>query len=93
MEHDKNIEKLAEIVHDAWWRTKQLQGFHSPKACPRFGGEKFQPHCPECHVDMYPYDELPEHVKEYDRTTVRAVCSAIDTLKEKNAREKTNPTP
>jgi hypothetical protein len=29
---------------------------------------------------MYPYDELPENIKEYDRVTVRAVLQAMDEL-------------
>jgi len=29
---------------------------------------------------MYPYEELPEHVKEYDRVIVRGVLSAIDEI-------------
>ena len=36
--------------------------------------------CDKCHSDMYPYNELPEHIKEYDRVTVRTVLNAIDKL-------------
>lgn len=41
---------------------------------------KFQKQCPKCHTDLYPYSELPENVKEYDRVTVRAVLKAIETI-------------
>ena len=38
---------------------------------------KFTKLCDKCHTDMYPYNELPENVKEYDRVTVRTVIEAI----------------
>jgi len=37
---------------------------------------KFDKVCDKCHPDMYPYEELSEEVKEYDRVTVRAVLAA-----------------
>ncbi len=84
----KLIEQLSEQVHNAWWREKEEQGFHAPIRCKHAKpdyvvGESearekaFNRHCDKCHTDMYPYKELPEHVKEYDRVTVRAVLSAI----------------
>ena len=42
--------------------------------------QKFSAYCDHCHTDMYPYDELPENIKEYDRVTVRAVLQAMDEL-------------
>lgn len=78
------IEQLSEKVHDAWWEEKRKQGFHAPLECPRraptnqYG--KFEAVCDRCHTDMYPYKELPENIKEYDRVTVRAVLQAIDEL-------------
>lgn len=41
---------------------------------------KFYKWCDKCHTDMYPYVELPENIKEYDRVTVRTVLSAINNL-------------
>jgi hypothetical protein len=79
------IEKIAESVHNAWWNEKKEQGFHSPEDCPHAiesyqqgSFEKFKKNCNKCHTDMYPYEELPEHVKEYDRVTVRAVLVILD---------------
>jgi hypothetical protein len=86
---DKNtnelIEKLSSKVHDAWWEEKKRQGFHPPSNHEGDGKynpacDKFYKTCNRCHTDMYPYDELPEHVKEYDRVTVRAILKAIDEL-------------
>ena len=36
--------------------------------------------CDKCHTDLYPYPELPENIKEYDRVTVRAVLNAMEKL-------------
>ena len=78
---EENIEFLSEQVHNAWWEEKKKQGFHSPKECPtlRIGDTIlfFKKYCDKCHTDMYPYNELPENVKEYDRVTVRTVIEAI----------------
>lgn len=38
---------------------------------------KFHKWCEKCHTDMYPYCELSENVKEYDRVTVKAVLEAL----------------
>lgn len=38
---------------------------------------KFYKWCPSCHTEMYPYAELPEYIKEYDRVTVRTVLDAM----------------
>jgi len=77
------IEKLSSKVHDAWWDEKAKQGFHAPFDCPKRAPmqlQKFSAYCDHCHTDMYPYDELPENIKEYDRVTVRAVLQAMDEL-------------
>lgn len=42
--------------------------------------EKFYKWCDKCHPDMYPYNDLSETVKDYDRTTVKAVYQAIKEL-------------
>lgn len=88
---EKHKEEIASKVHDAWWDEKSDQGFHSPMDCnsklsqevrnnPRSGGSKFLKYCDKCHADMYPYGDLPENVKDYDRATVSAVLKAISQL-------------
>lgn len=82
------IEKLSEKVHNAWWEEKIEQGFHPPIYCtkkkpnPAIGIKEareaaFTKHCDKCHTDMYPYSDLPENIKEYDRVTVRIVLKAL----------------
>lgn len=49
---------------------------------PKYGGidapfPKFHKYCDKCHPDMYPYGELPENVKDYNRMTVKTVLDAI----------------
>lgn len=73
----KKIEYLSNKVHDGWWAEKRSQGFHAPLSHTG-GSGKFEKRCDKCHADMYPYDELPENVKEYDRVTVRAVLVALE---------------
>ena len=75
-----NIEFLSEQVHNAWWEEKKRQGFRSPRECKHTMTDKFTKACDKCHTDMYPYEELPEHIKEYDRVMVRTVIEAIDKL-------------
>lgn len=85
-----NIELIAAKVHDAWHYEKRKQGFHSPRNCPCNDGRVYGPEvapsfekfCDKCHTAMYPYPDLPEHVKEYDRVTVLAVLNAIDEVEE-----------
>ena len=77
-----NIEKIAEKVHNAWWKEKEAQGFHAPLRCSKAPildgrGRKFEKRCPKCHLGMYPYAELPEKIKDYDRVTVWAVLNAM----------------
>ena len=78
------IEKLSEEVHNAWMKEKIEQGFHAPNDCPALQDgdtyQKFKRYCEKCHTDLYPYPELPENIKEYDRVTVRAVLDALTKL-------------
>lgn len=69
--NDEQFERVAERVHNGWWREKLRQGYHAPDDCPS------APMCSACHGDMKPYLELLEHVKDYDRATVRAVLDAL----------------
>ena len=89
-------EKIAAKVHDSWWEEKKKQGFHAPYDCKSqsakdahaqdirsFGYNefpKFYKFCDKCHTDMYPYPELPENIKDYDRVTVATVLKAISEL-------------
>jgi len=81
---ENNIEFLSEQVHNAWMDEKLKQGFHSPKNCPTYfkgcAFNKFEKRCDKCHTDLYPYSELPENIKDYDRVTVRSVLEAIKKL-------------
>ena len=79
-EIEKHIEMIASNVHDAWLEEKKKQGFHSPMDCTFTIGGKFETGCNKCHTDMYPYEELPENIKEYDRVTVMAVLHAISKI-------------
>jgi hypothetical protein len=90
----KLIEKIAESVHNSWWNEKKEQGFHSPDDCKsrnhkdfleanyeqqeNVRNPKFFGWCEKCHTDMYPYNELPENIKEYDRVTAKAVLKSLE---------------
>jgi len=78
MTDEEQFEAICAEVHNGWWEQSRKAGRHAPNDCPsrpaRSG--KFAKHCPSCHPDMYPYEELSEEVKEYDRVTVRAVLAA-----------------
>jgi len=52
-----------------WKEQERLENNHK---------RKFFEWCKKCHTDMYPYEELPEHIKEYDRVTVRTVLVMLD---------------
>lgn len=89
---NSKIEELSEEVHNAWMKEKLAQGFHAPVNCHQKGllqlhdesmFHKFEKLCPKCHTDLYPYSELPDNVKEYDRVTVRAVLGAIRRIEER----------
>lgn len=51
-----------------WRERERFDNYHNPK---------FYKWCDKCHTDLYPYNELPENIKEYDRVTVRTVLNAI----------------
>lgn len=92
--NDPVVEAIAEKVHEAWRAEKQRQGFADHVLAryesPRWKAEMLSKPCASCdvgrdkhHTDMLPYADLPEHVKEYDRVTVRAVLAATGYLLEK----------
>jgi hypothetical protein len=59
-----DIEIVANLVHEAWIKSKLAQGFTSRKS---EAGEEL----------MVPYNQLTEASKELDRAMVRAVYVAI----------------
>lgn len=61
------IEAVAAKVHDSWMQEKQQRGVTSRKS---ESGEEL----------MVPYESLSESAKELDRSSVRTVYRAIDTL-------------
>jgi len=91
-DYKNTIEFASEKVHNAWMDEKLSQGFHSPYECPIFKNasrpeqsymNKFRKNCEKCHTDLYPYPELPENIKEYDRVTVVAVLNAVNYFENK----------
>src|SRR4051812_16939877 len=74
---DDLLEALAERSHIGWMEEKQRQGYADHVRSIDANGigcctnEKHHP-------DMLPYAELPEHIKEYDRVTVRGVLDGIE---------------
>lgn len=87
------IEMLSEKVHAGWAEEKQRQGFADHvfsavydndlnRVCfqPSPHGDSAYCYLPEedHHTDMLPYADLAEHIKDYDRATVRAVLSALE---------------
>jgi len=63
-----DIEKVSAKVHEAWMEAKRKQGVTSRKSET---GEEL----------MVAYEQLSEEAKELDRSTVRAVYKAIESLK------------
>ena len=60
-----DIEIVAAEVHQAWIESKLKQGITS-----RPSEDGFE--------QMVHYSQLPNHLQEYDRATVRAVYAAIE---------------
>lgn len=63
MSTDELIEAVAADVHTAWVEAKMAQGITS-----RLSSDGVE--------QMAPYAELPDHIKELDRATVRAVLAS-----------------
>jgi hypothetical protein len=62
-----DIELVAAKVHEAWMETKRTHGVTSRKSET---GEEL----------MVPYEQLSETAKDLDRSSVRAVYAAIESL-------------
>ncbi|HEY5472827.1 MAG TPA: RyR domain-containing protein, partial [Candidatus Limnocylindrales bacterium] len=58
------IELLARMEHDRWWKEREAAGWRL--AAARSESRKESPY-------LVPYEDLPADVKEIDRATVRAV--------------------
>lgn len=81
------VEHLSAAAHQAWMAEKERQGFadHPPDQCsvgwdivhrgrPPILCEKLPA---QHHLDMVPYDQLPEETKEFDRQMVRVVLTSL----------------
>jgi hypothetical protein len=65
-----DIEIVANLVHEAWMKSKLAQGHTSRKS---ESGEEL----------MVPYNQLSEAAKEMDRVVVRTVYAAIEAAQQK----------
>lgn len=75
------VDGLAEYIHDSWWVTKKAQGFHYPsEEHNEFDPDDPKKLCDKCHLDMIPYDELPESSKVFDQVTIRTTLAGLRLL-------------
>ena len=58
------VEELSSKVHEAWMVQKRLDGIESQPSALGF-------------EQMVPYRDLPNHLQELDRVTVRACLAAV----------------
>jgi hypothetical protein len=63
-----DVEEVSAKVHEAWMDAKRRAGVTTRKS---ESGEEL----------MVPYEQLSEEAKELDRSSVRAVYDAIESLK------------
>ena len=64
-------EQIAANVHEVWAATRMAEGWKHGK---KRSDERKEHPC------LVPYDELPEHEKEYDRKTAVETLKAIELL-------------
>lgn len=64
MTREEVIELCSREAHDQWMQSKRAAGFTSRPA--EDGTEQ-----------MVPYEQLPEHLKDLDRATVRGVVETL----------------
>ena len=68
----EEIELLAQAEHDRWNASKRQQGYtYAP-------GDKRDVE-PRTHPCLLPWSELPEHERDKDRITVRAIPEFLET--------------
>ena len=65
------VEQLAENNHDHWARQRIEAGW-------TYGSQRDD--VSKTHPDLVPYGDIPEHEKEYDRTSVLETIKVILTL-------------
>lgn len=86
-DYKNTIEFAAEKVHNAWMKQEENHGRHAPINCPHVPDgivpDRNGRYCENCHWDMYPYSELIEDHKDYDRDTVVAVLNAVNYFESK----------
>lgn len=87
-------EQLARMVHEAWLKEREKQGFVPPipGKCPTCGSQQTMTNdasiifctkgCPplKTHQRMLPYDDLSEDEKGYNRASVAGVIEALKAL-------------
>ncbi len=71
---DPEIEILAELEHNRWWKRKQLEGWRP--------GDPDMPQDPKekTHPSMRPYHELPRHEQQKDRDIVCNLPTLLATI-------------
>jgi hypothetical protein len=75
------VDNLAEFIHDSWWEEKRSQGFHHPSEIhAEWNPKNPKLLCDKCHLDMIPYDQLPESSKRFDWVTIKNVLAGVRVL-------------
>ncbi len=67
-EQSSDMEKLAELIHNAWVIDRRLDGW-------RFG--KTRDNQKLIHPSLRPYNQLSDDVKEYDRAQIRLLAKVL----------------
>lgn len=78
---EANKDSLAEVVHNAWMRTKLSHGFADHPFTRDPSGFGLAPRCDICgarnsnhhHTDMIPFADLSDEIKAYDYETALTV--------------------
>jgi hypothetical protein len=76
----KVIDGLAKYIHDSWWEEKARQGFHYASFHKEFNPSAIKKLCDKCHLDMIPYEQLPESSKVFDKVTIETTLAGLQLL-------------
>ena len=71
------VDGLAEYIHDSWWEEKIKQGFHHPSQKHKEWKRNQKKICDKCHLDMIPYNKLPESSKRFDKVTIETTLAGL----------------
>jgi hypothetical protein len=75
------VDKLAAYTHDGWWQQKIEMGFHHPaEKHADYDQKKPAKLCDKCHLDMVPFGELPESIRNLDLVAVGTVLGGLAEL-------------